>query len=103
MYTSLTDLYPLSLHDALPIYELLSCHSQNPFHTHSSICKNDCRWEHSPLPCSIDLSSHPTRRCNHEVSSYRAASFLHPTLRSQRSEEHTSELQSRENLVCRLL
>src|SRR5690606_40947223 len=27
----------------------------------------------------------------------------HPRLRSPRSEEHTSELQSRENLVCRLL
>src|SRR5690606_42147714 len=26
-----------------------------------------------------------------------------PVLRQQRSEEHTSELQSRENLVCRLL
>src|SRR5215475_8820803 len=28
---------------------------------------------------------------------------LAPRLRTQRSEEHTSELQSRENLVCRLL
>src|SRR5690606_11546764 len=30
-------------------------------------------------------------------------SLLLVTLKSQRSEEHTSELQSRENLVCRLL
>src|SRR5436309_7687553 len=29
--------------------------------------------------------------------------WLLPRLRASRSEEHTSELQSRENLVCRLL
>src|SRR5690606_26345566 len=29
--------------------------------------------------------------------------FVDPALRDARSEEHTSELQSRENLVCRLL
>src|SRR5690606_40042113 len=28
---------------------------------------------------------------------------IHPDYRRRRSEEHTSELQSRENLVCRLL
>src|SRR2546427_3225221 len=29
--------------------------------------------------------------------------FLTPALRNERSEEHTSELQSQSNLVCRLL
>src|SRR2546430_6926914 len=29
--------------------------------------------------------------------------FLSPEIRSKRSEEHTSELQSQSNLVCRLL
>src|SRR5690606_41695606 len=29
--------------------------------------------------------------------------YIHGPIRSLRSEEHTSELQSRENLVCRLL
>src|SRR5690606_39842976 len=29
--------------------------------------------------------------------------FIYPQILSMRSEEHTSELQSRENLVCRLL
>src|SRR5207302_5378298 len=35
----------------------------------------------------------------------RRCAFFHPLLQRQaeRSEEHTSELQSRENLVCRLL
>src|SRR5690606_41759711 len=32
-----------------------------------------------------------------------AARNVHPHPRASRSEEHTSELQSRENLVCRLL
>src|SRR3712207_7419513 len=32
-----------------------------------------------------------------------AASLLHPNLSVVRSEEHTSELQSRQYLVCRLL
>src|SRR5947209_15587832 len=31
------------------------------------------------------------------------AQVLHPRLRDERSEEHTSELQSRQYLVCRLL
>src|SRR5712691_13235965 len=57
--TATTEIYTLSLHDALPIY--LSC------------------WPASQL-------------------------LAHQHLRDrQRSEEHTSELQSQSNLVCRLL
>src|SRR5436309_15489583 len=57
-----------------------------------------------------DLHSFPTRRSS-DLSSRRRRLGLrcnqhhprrHPR-RSTRSEEHTSELQSRENLVCRLL
>src|SRR5579883_3581382 len=58
--TATTEIYTLSLHDALPISS-----STPPSNGHS--CAGHGRW--------------PTRR----------------------SEEHTSELQSRENLVCRLL
>src|SRR5690606_40383388 len=42
--------------------------------------------------------------CSHSLA--RSTALLHPVsrlLRRWRSEEHTSELQSRENLVCRLL
>src|SRR5215475_16127166 len=56
--TATTEIYTLSLHDALPI---------------SRACCPRSRWS----------SCRPTPRA--------------------RSEEHTSELQSRENLVCRLL
>src|SRR6266700_8276327 len=55
--TATTEIYTLSLHDALPIYGL----------------------QHA------------------------CCGFGHWRFQSRRSEEHTSELQSRENLVCRLL
>src|SRR5690606_40997841 len=38
-----------------------------------------------------------------QVADTMAEGILHGRQRSRRSEEHTSELQSRENLVCRLL
>src|SRR5690606_41863090 len=64
------ELYPLSLHDALPICPR---HRNRRRRTPAPARRPRPR----PRPCSA-------RRCT-------------------RSEEHTSELQSRENLVCRLL
>src|SRR5256885_15997283 len=60
--TATTEIYTLSLHDALPIYPV-----------------NDCQ----------SFSDHRYWVCGYELW--------------QRSEEHTSELQSPCNLVCRLL
>src|SRR5690606_41977594 len=77
-----TDTYTLSLHDALPIsLTALSATSS------SSRCipLNDCN-------CPEARSS----------SAPRTAFGIH-AISLTRSEEHTSELQSRENLVCRLL
>src|SRR5690606_40516995 len=42
-------------------------------------------------------------RCASQPPSARFDRFRWPPCSSARSEEHTSELQSRENLVCRLL
>src|SRR5437016_9687469 len=67
--TATTEIYTLSLHDALPI----------------SLSRGS--------PSSSNISSCPT---NPILSSCRAT-------RKPRSEEHTSELQSLTNLVCRLL
>src|SRR5215468_12393870 len=68
--TATTEIYTLSLHDALPI-----C---TPSRWSVSCCATRAG---NPLSCSsIDLPS-----------------------RSSRSEEHTSELQSHHDLVCRLL
>src|SRR3954469_24768951 len=60
--TATTEIYTLSLHDALPI-----CRSSTP------------------------------------DAGFRTAALQSPAPNSSRSEEHTSELQSRRDLVCRLL
>src|SRR5690606_41062756 len=76
-----TEIYTLSLHDALPI----------------------SRWP-------IFLSILPSDRPGEPFSTTNADMALPPlalgsvrAMTVKRSEEHTSELQSRENLVCRLL
>src|SRR3712207_7203785 len=78
--TATTEIYTLSLHDALPIC-LLSLRGRTaPVHRHA--CLHDRgppgdRGNPQPLPACLAWS--------------------------WRSEEHTSELQSRQYLVCRLL
>src|SRR3712207_7338829 len=76
--TATTEIYTLSLHDALPICSL-SC---------SSVKSTSRR----PASASIVITS-PSR----------TAASGPPRAASGRSEEHTSELQSRQYLVCRLL
>src|SRR5947207_15839466 len=68
-----TEIYTLSLHDALPI-------SERP-----------------PLVAR----SHPAHRGSREPR--RDRGVRHAGLQRLRSEEHTSELQSHSDLVCRLL
>src|SRR3712207_7655571 len=77
--TATTEIYTLSLHDALPICPLPRCR-RGCSHT----------W-----PTRSRRSAVTPRRCGPRSS----ASLR----RSTRSEEHTSELQSRQYLVCRLL
>src|SRR5207249_9154368 len=68
--TATTEIYTLSLHDALPIYDLFDTT------TNAHLFKYDSNYGNYPG----------------EVEA-----------REKRSEEHTSELQSRFDLVCRLL
>src|SRR2546430_13546790 len=73
--TATTEIYTLSLHDALPISS--SAKKATP-------CAVTSFTNRAPAPRSPAISSPNTdQRC--------------------RSEEHTSELQSQSNLVCRLL
>src|SRR2546422_9022566 len=72
--TATTEIYTLSLHDALPISERI----QDQAHRH----------QHD--------------RVDEDVSRGRLAAG-HDRQHRDRSEEHTSELQSRLHLVCRLL
>src|SRR2546430_15756262 len=71
--TATTEIYTLSLHDALPIFEALRTEEDQ---------------DHSParlLQGFARVSAESVERV------------------ASRSEEHTSELQSQSNLVCRLL
>src|SRR5690606_42113640 len=82
-----TEVYTLSLHDALPI------------------CVSTSRSSSGSCP-SATSSGITSRRSVSELPGSRGAGLpvaLQPNSPDVRSEEHTSELQSRENLVCRLL
>src|SRR5207302_6893810 len=76
-----TALSPLSLHDALPICACL---------------RGLGKLQANPLRLAADLEA------NWEVLA-EAVQQVMRRFGEHRSEEHTSELQSRENLVCRLL
>src|SRR3712207_7143989 len=79
--TATTEIYTLSLHDALPIWAHAVRHGSGPDDSGAENAVS-CHAEH-----------HPRRRFGSGVS---GPAHL-------RSEEHTSELQSRQYLVCRLL
>src|SRR5690606_39601643 len=93
-YTATTDIYTLSLHDALPIFflqrEKVSGWSKDPIS--SSVLLLILY-----IFISLPLVEWPGSVIRNNLSQFvKAVVFF-------RSEEHTSELQSRENLVCRLL
>src|SRR2546422_9289518 len=74
--TATTEIYTLSLHDALPILNRAGDSALDLLRASTLLT----RKKSAPTHCSG-----------------------RSTLRSKRSEEHTSELQSRLHLVCRLL
>src|SRR5260370_28792737 len=74
--TATTEIYTLSLHDALPISAARPSRSRSAGLSGPASCTHAAARPQGPSP---------SRR------------------RSRRSEEHTSELQSHLNLVCRLL
>src|SRR5260221_9346028 len=77
--TATTEIYTLSLHDALPISACASTRT--------------CSSSNSTSICS--LRSSPSARVG--------ATHMAIASPTKRSEEHTSELQSHSDLVCRLL
>src|SRR5690606_39969093 len=94
--TATTQIPPLSLHDALPIY----------LH----------RLPHQPAPGAAVAAAgerrdggdrhrrqRPAEPRLAQLRGDRQGAHQHSPRPQARSEEHTSELQSRENLVCRLL
>src|SRR5690606_40419081 len=81
--------YALALHDALPIYVFLR--HWTPIATVAAVV--------------AVVADHVVMTFRHHHRQPAPQSARHTVLADQvaRSEEHTSELQSRENLVCRLL
>src|SRR5205085_10597562 len=80
MATSPSVLYPLSLHDALPIYRV----PEDLLHDRLRLGQGDLGQSYGEAqPQRVGEPAPPRHDC--------------------RSEEHTSELQSQSNLVCRLL
>src|SRR5690606_40214118 len=96
--TSTSDIYTLSLHDALPIYSLRCCSSHCTLSASRWLVGSSSSSRSGLLSSSLHSA---TRRRSPPESTVTSASG--GGQRSARSEEHTSELQSRENLVCRLL
>src|SRR5690606_41765516 len=95
--TAHTATYSLSLHDALPICN--SSTSINKQLTQAVLKELDLKHHFIDLKSlDIPLFSEDLEK---EIGSPPGVQLLKKEI--ERSEEHTSELQSRENLVCRLL
>src|SRR5205823_12155716 len=95
-------IYPLSLHDALPI--CFSCEIDVSWITVPSRTRRTCAPRRTRPPVTYEpaiVPSRDTRKSCRTSTSPIVSSVV--TGRSMRSEEHTSELQSLAYLVCRLL
>src|SRR2546430_8244193 len=86
--TATTEIYTLSLHDALPIYSDSGSISSSP--VLNLLATGD-------YTLTVERTGDSTGAYQFALSDVRGAVPL------TRSEEHTSELQSQSNLVCRLL
>src|SRR3712207_8030050 len=91
--TATTEIYTLSLHDALPICPGVTTRSR-PHAGEACSCTRSWHRHAPPQTGSTSASRVPITAPTTSVRSSR---------RPARSEEHTSELQSRQYLVCRLL
>src|SRR5690606_41349203 len=102
-YLSNTAIYPLSLHDALPIW-LLTLFYVFPLFNFRSL--SGVKIYIVALCWVIFTLLLPVFQAGFEVNSdvfLKCMQRFLLVIILIRSEEHTSELQSRENLVCRLL
>src|SRR2546430_11415222 len=80
--TATTEIYTLSLHDALPISGLIDVHAHVFEGVNRTGVNPDLAGVYAGVTTIVDAGSSGS---------------------ATRSEEHTSELQSQSNLVCRLL
>src|SRR5690606_40810152 len=95
-----TKIYTLSLHDALPIWVKLGARRNGLLVAAETELFGDT-GAYASLGEKV-----MTRATTHSTGPYvipHVKSDCYAVYTNNRSEEHTSELQSRENLVCRLL
>src|SRR3712207_8613116 len=89
--TATTEIYTLSLHDALPISPFTPAKDDGSLNVEHLFTEKGNDQEPQALP-PLDFELPPELEASEP-----------PEARGLRSEEHTSELQSRQYLVCRLL
>src|SRR5437899_6831827 len=89
--SSTSAIYSLSLHDALPIY-----------HRMRGAAHRRARSTRRPLRSAGSRTARAGRLAQTDAGGD-LLRFARAVQRAQRSEEHTSELQSLRHLVCRLL
>src|SRR5690606_40238748 len=98
-----TTIYTLSLHDALPIFQLAVAKglTSEMFHAFA----DEMKWiekyfsKYRKTPTKAAFRRHFPEFIIKAVND--TPHFVDEVRQHHRSEEHTSELQSRENLVCR--
>src|SRR5690606_40885817 len=101
-HPSTTDTYTLSLHDALPICDLLAAVAALDEYLRLAPTAANAQ-ELTQLRADLARKYEQQVRHMGDAKNQEAAGPPAQDNTSDRSEEHTSELQSRENLVCRLL
>src|SRR5690606_40214110 len=95
--------HPPSLHDALPIFSISTANVTDPIiftavDANRETAREIFRLDH-PSESHVQLIANQPHFFTHTARTGRQGK----STVAARSEEHTSELQSRENLVCRLL
>src|SRR2546421_13110380 len=88
--TATTEIYTLSLHDALPIF-----YNPDGIDVPAALAHLQTTRSLQEFPNAEQVSNSELLELDCDV--------LAPCATENRSEEHTSELQSRSDLVCRLL
>src|SRR5207253_10239126 len=95
-----TELYTLSLHDALPILSGITSPGNNT-KLRTGIMMSASAGS-SGMVCAAAVAE-PAPASAAALASFMSILLYMAVYRAPRSEEHTSELQSRGHLVCRLL
>ena len=95
--TATTEIYTLSLHDALPISKIIE--------RHFTLDRTMKGGDHAASlePQGFTKMVRDIRAVEESMGSFKKEIQKSEPPVFKRSEEHTSELQSRTNLVCRLL